>query len=203
MNHPQLERLQNDLATVKLAMGGLAYGPTDVRFFLAGAAAAGVFALSHFLGAQSGWPLALAALPVAAVATAYVCCLAASSVGKTSTTAENRREHRLSLVLSVVAAAAAIGAKRWAALAGMSHLQFGGALAVIAGAVFLIIGALNPAPHRHPRTMWWALGVPLIAAGLAVPFVTATQAITIVGALGAAIFALCAAALHVELRRQQ
>jgi hypothetical protein len=187
---------------MKAAMGGLAFGQADVWFYTAGAVSAVVFAASHALGAQQDWPLAAAAAPAALAAAAYVAYLAMNALSGSRVGPDRSGEYRRTLVLAGACLVAAVAARAWAARAGMTHLEFGGALAVAAGLGFVAAGALNPAPHRHPRSTLWAVGFPLVAAGLAAPFCTETQALTLLGVLGAAIFALSAWALHVELRRQ-
>jgi hypothetical protein len=203
MNAEQLSRVRNDLETVKAAMGGLPYGPADVGFYVAGAIFAGIFAVSHAFGAQEGWPLAAALLPVSLVALAYAGHMALISGGRAQASGDRRQEYRRTLVLVPVTLIVAVAFRKWAEMAGMNHLQFGGALALVAGLGLLAASFFNPAPRRYPRSTMWAVGVPLVAGGLVFPFCTDTQAITAVGAMGAAICALFAAALAFELRRQE
>jgi hypothetical protein len=202
MNSEHLERVRNDLATVKSAMSGLVFGPSDVWFYVAGAVAAGVFATCHALGAQSGWPLVAAMLPVVLVAVAYFGHMARHSGLVTRVGGDRGQEYRRTLILIPATLIVSVAARKWATMAGMTHLQFGGALAVVAGLGLLAASFFNPAPRKYPRSTFWAVGAPLVAGGLVFPFCTETQAITAVSVMGAAMCGLFAAALAFELRRR-
>lgn len=198
MNSEHLERVRNDLATVKSAMSGLVYGPSDVWFYVA----AGVFAACHALGAQAGWPLAAAMLPVVLVAAAYLGHMALNCSGRAQVSGDRSQEYRRALFLVPATLIVAVAARKWATTAGMNHPQFGGALAVVAGLGLLAASFFNPAQRKYPRSTFWAVGAPLVGGGLVFPFCTETQAITAVSVMGAVICALFAAALAFELRRQ-
>lgn len=203
MQDNTLDRVREDLATMNAAMGKeLPFGSADVRFYVAMAVASGVFAVSHALGAHYGWPLFLSALPVVLAFMAYLGYLAVKSRRRSPVDVTRRREYRKTLLILVPVALAALAARHWAARAGMSHLQFGGAMLVTTGCVFAIIAMTSPRPARYPRSYWLAAGLPLIAGGLWSPFCARTQALFAAGCVAVALFGLLATVMHYHLRRQ-
>ena len=201
MQENTLDRVREDLATMTAAMGrGLPFGATDVRFHAALAGASGVFAASHALGAQRGGSLLLAGLPAVLIFVAYLGYMAVKQRSLVNVT--RRKDYRTTLlVLAPVAAAAAIG-RYWAASAGMSHLQFGGALLVVMGCSLIIIAITSPRPAGHPRSYWLGAGAPLIAAGAWLPFCTRAQGVFAIGCMSTAAFGLLAGIMHYHVRRQ-
>ncbi|MHC4092512.1 MAG: hypothetical protein ACYSVY_19945 [Planctomycetota bacterium] len=202
MQQNTLDRVREDLATMNAAMGGLPFGSADVRAYVALAVASGVFAVSHALGADRGWPLFLSGLPVILAFMAYLGYLAVRSRRRSPVDITRRKEYRKTLLILLPVALAALAGRYWAARAGMSHLQFGGAILVVTGCVFAIIAMTSPWPARYPRSYWLAAGLPLIASGLWVPFCTRTQALSAAGCMAVALFGLLAIVMHYHLRRQ-
>lgn len=203
MQQYSLDRVREDLATMNAAVGkGLPFGPADVCLYVAIAAASGVFAVSHALGAHRGWPLFLSGLPVMLAVLAYLGHLAVKCRRRSPVDVTRRKEYRKTLLILPPVVLAALAGRHWAAHAGMSHLQFGGAILVVTGCVFAIIAMTSPWPARYPRSYWLAAGLPLIAGGLCAPFCTHTQALSVAGFMAVALFGLPAIAMHYHLRRQ-
>jgi len=203
MQRNTLDRVREDLATMEAAIGKrLPFGSADVGFYVALAVGSGVFAVSHALGANRGWLLFLSALPVMLAFAAYVGYLAVRSRGRSPADATRRKEYRNTLLVLFGVMLAALAGKYWADRAGMSPLQFGGVLLVVTGSVFLIVAMAGPRPARCPRSYWLAGGVPLIAAGLWIPFCTHAQALSVAGCMGVALFGPLAIVMHCHLRRQ-
>jgi hypothetical protein len=198
-----LDRVREDLATINAAMGReLPFGTGDVRFYTALAATSGLFAISHTLGAQHGWQLLFAGLPVMLTFMAYLAYLARNSHHRASVELTRRKEYRKTLQILLPIVLAALVGRFWAARAGMSHLQFGGAILVVTGIIFATIGAYGPRPARYPRSYWFACAMPLIVCGLWIPFCTHSQALFAVSCMGAALFGTVGAVMQYHVRRQ-
>ncbi len=203
MQENTLDRVREDLATMNAAIGKeLPFGSADVRFYVALAVASGVFAVSHALGANRGWPLFLAGLPVILAFMAYFGYLAVRSRRRSQVGVVRRKEYRNTLLVSLLVALAALAGKHWVARAGMSHIQFAGASLVVIGCVFVIIAMTNPWAARYPRSYWLFAGLPLIPSGLWIPFCTHTQALSAVGCMGAVMCGFLAIVMHYYLRQQ-
>jgi len=203
MQQNTLDRVREDLATMNAALGKeLPFGAADVRFYVVTAVASGLFAVSHVLGVHGGWPLFLSGLPTLLAFTAYVGYVAAKSRRASTVDITRRKEYRKTLLILLPVIVASLGGRYWAARAGMSHLQFGGATLVVVGCGFAIIGLTGPRPARYPRSYWLTGALPLIAGGVWIPFCAFRQALSAAGWMAAALLGLLAIVLHYDLRRR-
>ncbi len=203
MRQNTLDRVREDLATINAAMGnGLPFGSADVRFHVALAGASGVFSVGHAVGAHRGWPLLLAGLPAMLAFVAYLGFMAVKSQRRSALNVARRKDYRTTLLILAPVALAAAAGRYWAARAGMSHLQFGGAILVVGGFVFAMMAATSPRAGGYPRSYWLGAGVPLIAAGVWLPFCTRTQGLFAVGCMATAAFGLLAIVMSYHLRRE-
>ena len=201
MQENTLDRVREDLATMNAAMGtALPFGAADVRFHVALAGARGVFAAGHALGAQRGASLLLAGLPAILILLAYLGYIAVRQ--RSLVNVARRKDYRTTLLILAPVVAAAVLGVYWAASAGMSHLQFFGALFAGMGCSSIIIAITGPWPAGYPRSYWLGAGVPLIAAGVWLPFCTYTQSVFALGCTLTAVPGLMAGIMHYHLRRQ-
>ena len=187
---------------MKAAMGGLVYGSADVMFFVALSVASGIFAVSQALGAQSGWPLRLSVLPVILVVVAYLGYLAAKSRLNSDVNVTRRKEYRMSLITLLPVVLVVLALRHWADRAGMSYLQFGGAIGVVMGCSLVMIGVSQLRPSKYPRSYWLASGFPMIAGGLVYPFCTRAQGTIAVSCMATLFFGLLAIVMYRHLRQQ-
>jgi len=204
MQEETIDRVRKDLATINAVIGKeLPFGAADVWMYGLIAAASGVFAVCHALGAQRGWLLFLSGLPVIVAFTSYLGYLVAKSRHTSQVNLTRRKEYRTTLLILLPVVLAALAGKFWAASAGMSHLQFGGSLLVVLGFVFVMVSLVSSRTTRYPRSYWVAGGMPLIASGAWIPFCTQTQALFVAGCMGGTLFGLLATVMHCHLRRQE
>jgi hypothetical protein len=187
MQNQSLDRIRNDLDVIHDALGGPTYGPADVQFLAAISLAAAACAIGIALGADAGWRLGLAGLPLVVIGVAYATYSAIKSRNDSNATSIQRKEYRTSLLVIVPAAIAAYAAKEWAIHAGMSQLQFAGALAMVTGALLVVLSATNSTHRRYPTAMWYCVGVPLIVCGLILPACSLVQAWIAVATMGSVI----------------
>lgn len=202
MEQQGLDRVRADLATMKVALGGPAFGSVDVGFFVAFSLAAGLFAVSQAAGANAGWALWLSRAPAILVFVVYMGYIAVRSRRNSPLNVTHRHEYRTTLLILPPIVAAALWARRWSASAGMTHLQFGGVLLVVVGCGLIVMGATNVRPSRYSRAYLLAAGLPMIAAGLICPFCTQSQGTLVVSCLAAVVFAAEAFVIQHDLRRQ-
>ena len=113
-----------------------------------------------------------------------------------------RNEYRMALVTLLPVVLVTLAARHWAARAGISHLQFGGAIGVVMGFTIVMMGLTNVRPTRYPRSFYFAAGLPTIAAGLLYPFCSRTHGTIVVSCMGAVVFGLLAIVTHWHLRQQ-
>ena len=203
MQDPTVDRIREDLEVVQKAMGGPAYGTMDVRFLAAESLAAVILAVCLALGADTGWRLFLSGLPLIVVSLVYLGYFAAKSRQDSDVSVVRRTEYRTSLLIIVPVALVAVVARQWAFQAGMTHLQFGGAICVVMGSVFVLMSAINLTHRRYPRSMWYCLGIPLFLCGLIVPFCTKTQAWIAISIMGAIATASIALLIHKDLSQSE
>ena len=187
MQDHRLDRIRNDLNVIHDALGGPTYSAGDVRFLAAISLAAAALAIGIALGADAGWRLGLAGLPLMMIVVAYTTYAAIRSRNGSNASAVQRKEYRTSLLVIVPAAVAAYAAKKWAIHAGMSQLQFAGALAMVTGALLVLLSATNSTHRRYPKALWYCLGVPLIVCGLILPACSLVQAWIAVATMGSVI----------------
>ncbi len=203
MEQTSVERVREDLETMKAAIcKELPFGAADVRFYAALAVASGVFAVGFALGADRGWPSFLSGLPAILVFAVYLGYLAVKSRRHSPVNSTRRNEYRTALLILAPIAAAALAGSYWATRAGMSYLQSSGALFVVAGFAFTSIAMTGPYPRRYPRSYWLVCGLPMIAAGVCLPFCTPTQARTAMGCMVVAMLGLMAIVMHYHVCRQ-
>ena len=199
MQEPDLDRIREDLSAMQEVIGDVGYGTIDARFFAGESFAAVILALCLALGADAGWPLFLSGLPLILVSVIHLGFVAAKSRDASDVSAAQRKDYRKSLLIIVPAALVALAARKWAFQAGMSYLQFGGAIGVVTGCAFVLMSATNSTHGRYPQWMWHCLGLPLIVCGLIVPFCTKTQAWITLSVTGAVVAALFAFLIHRDL----
>ena len=202
MHEHNLDRIRDDLKVMQQAMGGPAYGPMDARFLVAESLAAVSLAICLWLGADTGWPLLLSGMPLIVVTLAYLGYFVAKSLPDSDVSVVRRKEYRTSLLIVAPVALVALVARQWAFQAGMTYLQFGGAICVVMGSAFVLLSATNSTHNRYPRWMWCCLGIPLVLCGLIIPFCTKTQAWISVSIMGAAAAASIAVLIHKDLAQR-
>lgn len=200
MQEESLDRVRDDLTTIRAAIGGPAFGATDVAFFAGLSIACGVFSAAYFSGAQAGWPFWVSAAPAVVVFVGYLGFLTANSRRGSGVEAARRREYHTSLLVLLPVVIAAPGLRYWADQAGMTRLQLGGVICIVVGCAVVLFAVSQGATTRYPRSYYLAGGSPLIVCGLLFPFCSQAQAMMLVGAMGAAIFGLLAIAMHLHLR---
>lgn len=184
------------------AMGGPVFGSADVRFLIALSIASGIFAVSHALGAHSGWPLWLSRLPAILVVIAYMGYIAVKSRWNSKVNMTRRNEYRTALLTLLPVVLVTLAARHWASRAGISQLQFGGAIGVVMGFTIVMMGLTNVRPTRYPRSLHFAAGLPTIAGGLLYPFCSRTHGTIVVSCMGVVVFGLVAMAMQHHLHRE-
>jgi len=187
---------------MKAAMGGPEFESADVHFLIALLIASGIFAVSHALGAHSGWPLWLSKLPATLVVIAYMGYIAVKSRWNSKVNLTQRNEYRMAFLTLLPVVLVTLAARHWAARAGISHLQFGGAIGVVMGLTIVMMGLTNMRPTRYPRSFNFAAGLPMIAGGLLYPFCSRTQGTIVISCMGVVVFGLVAMAMQHHLHRE-
>jgi hypothetical protein len=162
MSQPDLDRVRNDLETIRNAAGvGLPFSRDDVRTGLWCAACGLLICAWAVIGPrESRWllyiPLSIAVL---ACAHSYV-----TARRKRHHEPVRWREHRLSIIASAVAVPAAIGYLFWERHVGVPRGMSG------AASVFFIGVGLTVFAMLEPRRRYFLGGaIPLMAFGLAIP----------------------------------
>ena len=202
MEQKSLGRVREDMATMKAAMGGPVFGSADVRFLIALSITSGIFAVSHVLGAHSGWPLWLSRLPVILVGIAYMGYIGVKFRWNSKVNLTRRNEYHMAFLTLLPVVLVTLAARHWAARARISYLQFGDAIGVVVGFTIVMMGLTNMRPTRYPGSFNFATGLPTIVGCLLYPFYSRTQETVVVSCMGVVVFGLVTMAMQHHLHRE-
>jgi hypothetical protein len=168
MSQADLNRVRDDLATIKQAVGmELPFGRTDVRLNLM-IFGAGVFASVWTALAPWGKLVLVGLIPVALVGIAYVTMDVRRSRRRTTGSPVYRRELKSGLIMAAVLFLLVKGYWMWGESMGVSA-RLAGATAVFLAGVGLIPWGLSSRGQRPEL----GAAIALILYGVAIPFVSA------------------------------
>lgn len=174
MNQANLNRLQDDLETMKRAAGvDLPFGREDIRAALWCAASGALVSVWALLGPwEYRWVVAIPlALAVFCGIRAYL-----RAHHERAAAPVRWREHRLAAIAALVAVPLGIGYMQWERQVGLPR-QFVGAASVFFVGVGLLIFAALDRQRRH-----YAGGaIPLMAFAVAIPFCSPAQVVIAAG----------------------
>lgn len=200
MNENSLDRVRDDLAVMKQAVGfAVPFGREDVGFFVALSLTGLQFAVCHSLGAS----FLVSGIPAALAFCAYLGWMLKTSRRRSAIDPVRRREYRTTFVALLVILPAALLFREWSDRIGMTKLQFGGAILVVIGSVLAYIGTAGPRHMIYPRVYYLVGGLELVVFGLAVPFCTPRQATSLLGLCLAVVFGSLAWIMMRKLRCQK
>ena len=170
MSHADLNRVRDDLETMKEAAGvGLPFGREDVRAGMWCAVCGILISAWALLGPWEYRWVILAPLSLAVVGG-----FRASVTARRQRAVEpvRWREHRLSGIVAVVAVPLAIGYTQWE-----RQLGFPRELVGAASVFFVGVGALVFAVVNRKRLYYVGAAIPLMTFGLAIPLCSASQVV--------------------------
>jgi hypothetical protein len=177
MTDCDLERIQNDLATIQQAAGlELPFGREEVWLNLV-LGAGGIVALSWAL-VPHGFPDQWGLIPLLMVVLVYVARLRVKYRQGTGRSPLRRREYTIGFVLALVLSGLLLAYRIWGARLGIPLPHVQGSAVFFLGLAFLV-----PAILDRNRIYLIALSVPVMLCGLAIPVSSVSAIVLFAGAL--------------------
>jgi len=204
MSQADLRRVQSDLDSMQLLLGlRVLWTMADVWLHLLLGAACGLFAAITWPGSPVAVPFPWAAAPIYLAIAVLVSYMAFKSRTLPRREEPRKREYQTILLGMGFAVVATLGYQSWSRQAGLGGTQAIGALFTIFGVGLIGWPLIAPAPHRYPRSYYFAAGIPGVVFGASFPFMEPSYRHVAIGLLGLSGAAAQALVIFLRIRQLQ